>query len=78
MILLSDTDVNGAELLAERIRASIESHTIAYGMETINITASLGISTLHTDDTIESFVKRADEAMYTAKNSGRNQVVVTQ
>lgn len=75
VILLSDTDANGAELLAERIRASIEQHTIAYGMETIKITASLGVSTLRDDDAIESFIKRADEAMYMAKNSGRNQVV---
>ena len=77
VILLSNTDANGAKLLAERIRASIEHHTIAYGMETIKITASLGISTLRSDDTIESFIKRADEAMYTAKNNGRNQAVST-
>lgn len=77
VILLSDTDANGAELLAERIRSSIEHHTIAYGMETIKITASLGVSTLRKDDTIESFVKRADEAMYKAKNNGRNQVALT-
>lgn len=76
VILLSDTDAYGAELLAERIRASIEHHTIAYGMETIKITASLGISTLRNDDTLESFVKRADEAMYKAKDSGRNRVVL--
>ncbi|MDO9422910.1 MAG: GGDEF domain-containing protein [Methylobacter sp.] len=75
VILLSDTDTNGAELLAERIRASIERHTIAYGMNTIKITASLGVSTLRDNDTRESFIKRADEAMYTAKHNGRNQVV---
>jgi len=76
VILLSDTDANGAELLADRIRASIENHTIAYGMETIKITASLGVSTLRNNDTIESFILRADKAMYTAKNKGRNQVVL--
>lgn len=76
VILLSDTDASGAQLLAERIRASIECHTIAYDMQTIKVTASLGVSTLQSDDTIESFVKRADEAMYTAKNNGRNRVVL--
>jgi len=75
VILLSDTDAHGAELLAERIRASIEHHTIAYGMEAVKITASLGVSTLRENDTIESFIKRADDAMYTAKKRGRNQVV---
>lgn len=76
VILLSDTDANAAEMLAERIRASIEHHTIAYGMETIKITASLGVSTLQGSDTIESFVKHADEAMYIAKKNGRNQVAL--
>lgn len=76
VILLSDTDASGAVLLAERIRATIESHTIAYGMSAIKVTASLGVSTLCDDDTIESFVKRADNAMYIAKSSGRNQVVL--
>ncbi|TAK62442.1 GGDEF domain-containing protein [Methylobacter sp.] len=75
VILLSDTDANGAELLAERIRSSIQHHTIAYGMETIKVTASLGVSTLRDNDTTESFIQRADKAMYTAKNKGRNQVV---
>ncbi len=42
VILLSGTDAHGAALLAERIRASIESHTIAYDMAAIKVTASLG------------------------------------
>ncbi|MCX7102167.1 MAG: GGDEF domain-containing protein [Methylobacter sp.] len=76
VILLSDTNAIVAEMLAERIRSSIESHTIAYGMETIKITASLGVSTLQAGDTLESFVKKADDAMYKAKNNGRNQVAL--
>jgi diguanylate cyclase (GGDEF)-like protein len=76
VILLSDTNAIAAEMLAERIRASIESHTIAYGMETIKITASLGVSTLYDGDTLESFVKHADDAMYKAKHNGRNQVAL--
>jgi len=76
VILLSGTNANGAELLAERIRTSIENHTIAYGMEILKITASLGVSTLRDNDTVESLVQRADKAMYKAKRKGRNQVVV--
>jgi diguanylate cyclase (GGDEF)-like protein len=45
-------------------------------METIKITASLGVSTLHDGDTLESFVKQADDAMYVAKHNGRNQVAL--
>ncbi len=73
-ILLSDTDLAGAELLAERIRNAIEFQTLSYDQATIKITASLGTSTLHADDTVDTFIKRAVEAMCKAKKNGRNQV----
>jgi len=74
VILLSDTPLDGAKVIAERIRNSLESQTIAYGMELIKITASLGISSLRGNDSSEMLVKRADNAMYRAKEHGRNQV----
>lgn len=74
VILLRNTDLAGAQLLAERIRNTIECHTLAYDMATIKITASLGVTTLSGSDTADSFVKRADDAMYAAKKNGRNQV----
>ena len=76
VILLSDTDKEGAELLAERVRSNIENHTLAFDMGTLKLTASLGISHLRTDDQAEQLVSRADEAMYTAKKLGRNRVVI--
>lgn len=76
VILLSDTDLAGAGLLAERIRNTIELHTLAYDMATIKITASLGVGDLRADDTIDTFIKRADDAMYKAKRNGRNQVML--
>ena len=75
VVLLSDTDLEGAELLAERIRQNIENHIFAYGLETIRMTASLGTSSLRGDDTLDEFIDRADQAMYRAKQSGRNRVV---
>jgi len=74
VILLSDTDIDGAKQMAERIRKSIENHTIAYGMETLKLTASLGVSSLRGNDNSASLLKRADSAMYKAKDNGRNQV----
>ncbi len=76
VILLSDTNLDGAQLLAERIRTNIECHSLAYGMELVKLTASLGVSTLKDNDSIESFIKRADDAMYQAKASGRNTVML--
>jgi len=74
VILLSDTNIDGAAIMAERIRNKIENHIIAYGMDVIKLTASLGVSSLKGNDTTESLIKRADAAMYTAKEKGRNQV----
>jgi diguanylate cyclase (GGDEF)-like protein len=76
VVLLSETNLAGAELVAERIRRSIESHTLSYDMSTLKVTASLGATALRADDTADTFVKRADGAMYKAKNNGRNQVVL--
>jgi diguanylate cyclase (GGDEF)-like protein len=75
VVLLSDTCLDGAKLLAERIRMTIEAHTLAYDMATIKITASMGVASLRDDDTDDSFIKRADDALYKAKKNGRNQVV---
>jgi diguanylate cyclase (GGDEF)-like protein len=55
---------------------TIELHTLAYDMAVIKITASLGVAALRDDDTAETFIKRADEAMYKAKKNGRNQVIL--
>jgi len=74
VILLSGTDNEGAQIMAERIRKNVENHTIAHNMNIIKLTASLGISTLRDSDSCESFIKRADDAMYYAKENGRNQI----
>jgi diguanylate cyclase (GGDEF)-like protein len=76
VIILSETDLIGAELVAERIRNNIENHTMSYNMQAVNITASLGVSELRGNETVDALVKRADGAMYKAKKNGRNQVVL--
>ncbi len=75
VILLSETGLDDARDVAERIRRAIENHTLAYGMQTLHMTASFGVSSLRGNDNIETFMKRADNAMYQAKADGRNRVV---
>ncbi len=74
VILLSDTNLTEAAIIAERIRSGIERHTFAYGMQVIKLTVSLGVSSLRRDDDMERLIKRADSAMYQAKLNGRNRV----
>ncbi len=75
MIVLPDTKLQAACTLAERIRTIIEEHEFKFEGKIIPITLSLGVSELNTSvESSESLIKRADHALYNAKNSGRNRV----
>ncbi len=66
------TTLDGAIGLAEKLRNKIECYDFA---EPEKITMSFGVTTLKNDDNTISFINRADEALYRAKEGGRNQVV---
>lgn len=74
-LLLNNTDLSGAQELAERIRQHVEDTSYICDGQNINITVSMGISILTDEDTQTSFFKRADDALYKAKAAGRNQVI---
>ncbi len=74
LIMLSCTEMEGAALLAERIRQKIEALSFA-PHRTLQITASLGVSEINENDDLSSLFERTDKALYKAKNSGRNQVI---
>lgn len=61
-------------MLAERVRKQIEARAIDLPEVTHNQTVSIGYAVLNHDESADSFLKRADEALYTAKHNGRNQV----
>jgi diguanylate cyclase (GGDEF)-like protein len=69
MILCPETNINNTLTLAEKIRSAIDT---ACFPEVKHITVSLGVTTFIKDDNIKSFTKRVDEALYEAKESGRN------
>ena len=76
VILLPETDIEQANHVAERIRITLDETAITFENELISVTASLGIVDLSTDTLlIEKMLAKADEAMYRAKQMGRNQVV---
>lgn len=75
--VLVNTDNNAALKVCERLLQAIAQLKVMTPDATISVTASLGLTMYAADDSsIESLLKRADDALYQAKNSGRNQLVV--
>ena len=75
IVLLPETDEEGAFHTAERIRQKLESTSVMYEESEIFITASIGLANLHKDANIDQIVDRADTALYAAKHAGRNRVI---
>ena len=74
LIICPKTNKNSAFILAEKLRMIVKDFEFnKVGYKTI----SIGIADLKRDDTIESLFEKADEALYEAKNSGRNKSVIS-
>lgn len=80
VILLADASRSVATDIAERMRKTVaETHFTASSGKTLRVTLSVGISTLEPDSklTVKGLLQSADQAVYGAKLSGRNQVKVS-
>jgi two-component system cell cycle response regulator len=75
VILLANTAIKVATELAERIRASIESHAFIYEGKRLPVTTSLGVAELRAGvESSTTLLKAADKALYASKSAGRNRV----
>ncbi len=73
--LLPETDLENACLAGERLRGNVQESIFARGTEPVKITISVGAAALQEDgDTLEAMIERADQALYKAKEGGRNRV----
>lgn len=71
-LLLPNTSLDSAEIIADRLRSSIAEGVFLPG-ENLTVTVSLGLSLIQAKDhSIESILHRADDALYKAKHNGRN------
>jgi diguanylate cyclase (GGDEF)-like protein len=76
-VLLPDTNLEGAAILAERLRQAIADIKLSLSSGELNCTVSIGVAMLKSTDTcIEDCLVRADSAMYRAKQNGRNRVEI--
>jgi diguanylate cyclase (GGDEF)-like protein len=75
-LLLPNTSQEEAFIVCEKLRKSISQNEKINRLIDTQLTISLGISELAKDDTITTLFHRADEALYQAKNKGKNQTVI--
>ncbi|QDT69203.1 Response regulator PleD [Planctomycetes bacterium MalM25] len=71
IVMPATKDADG-NALAERVRTTIEGMRIQFEGKTLSVTTSLGLATVERDDDVTRLIKRADEALYVAKDAGRN------
>ena len=76
VMLLRNTTLNGARLLAERIRRKVEKLECQGKRKPIEMTVSAGVATWQNGESQQDFFERADRALYSAKKAGRNRVSV--
>ncbi|WP_316367090.1 sensor domain-containing diguanylate cyclase [Candidatus Thiodiazotropha sp. CDECU1] len=76
-ILLPESEINNAALLAQRICDEVAVKPYQDGTQVIAVTISVGVSDIEDgDDNVDDLMYRADKALYEAKKRGRNQVVI--
>lgn len=79
IIVLPETDLEGARVLAERLRIAVSQRTMRLQKKDINITASFGVTCFEGNNnndniTVETLIKKSDDLLYQAKLEGRDMV----
>ncbi|MCX7897051.1 MAG: sensor domain-containing diguanylate cyclase [Rhodocyclaceae bacterium] len=74
LIVLKGCGLEKAKAIAEKLRHALSSAPIVAAGKSLSVTASIGVTEYQGKETLESFVDRADGALYAAKRAGRNRV----
>ena len=73
-VLLPCSTGEAAVAAAEKLRREVENKPLS--AKKLRLTVSIGVAEFMSEDTLESWLKRVDDALYQAKKSGRNKVVL--
>lgn len=76
VLLLSDTDLDGALLTLNRVRLAVQRKVIHSALPGLRMTVSIGLAEHAAGESLEATLERADQALYRAKHAGRNRVTV--
>ena len=77
IISLIDSDVKKAKVIAEKLREQIETDIFLHQITNQTVTASFGLTNVKSDDTIDTILNRVDTALYKAKGSGKNKIILS-
>lgn len=77
-IILPQTNKDGAEQLAERIRKKIETKVISFDGSEFSVSASFGVADTSVSRNVDEFISLTDRALYKAKEGGRNKVYASE
>jgi two-component system cell cycle response regulator len=78
MIAMPDTKVEDALIAADRVRALIAGTPIFVDGEALQVTTSVGVAEVEPGESLRDVFKRADDALYKAKQGGRNKALPAQ
>jgi diguanylate cyclase (GGDEF)-like protein len=74
LIILNRLDEELCKKIVDRVLSLVRNNNLIYKGEKLNVTISVGATKLKNGDTEDSFINRADKALYKAKNNGKNQM----
>lgn len=75
LIMLPNTDIHGARIIAEKIRKAIAEERFHMAGQEFSVTMTFGLTQHEESDSIDDSLNRADEALYQGKKAGRNLVM---
>jgi len=74
VVLLPNTGLDSAVVLADKLRSHVAACRFQHREDSVSVTVSCGVASFHVGDSAETVFQRADDALYRAKNAGRNVV----